>query len=312
MGKTEELDYNCRMKLSEENAKTSTEISLGYSPQRQVMYDKLPYPKLPVVRMSKNYTPGTIYTPSEGLKTTYNLTYGVPLAEQNLNSLPSKLLKQHREYSKLGKSGVDIKFGATEYNTEYLMKKLPLPKSGSSVEQQTSCPMVTTGRDEREPLPLTQNYSKHLDIYLSTSRLAHRPFTLQEQKTIAMKDIVTSQETMDIPKGRGFGCKFPAFPGQDLDNRDKNMIDKALFHTEAKLRYVPQGMPRIPNFGCESETKASYTRPEGYAVPKTFAKFTEYPQIIGRPTAKQTLSPPGMYVTESQAINNHTSPQTVV
>lgn len=60
--------------------------------------------------------------------------------------------------------------------------------------------MVTTGRDEREPLPLTQNYSKHLDIYLSTSRLAHRPFTLQEQKTIAMKDIVTSQETMDIPK----------------------------------------------------------------------------------------------------------------
>lgn len=72
MGKTEELDYNCRMKLSEENAKTSTEISLGYSPQRQVMYDKLPYPKLPVVRMSKNYTPGTIYTPSEGLKTTYS------------------------------------------------------------------------------------------------------------------------------------------------------------------------------------------------------------------------------------------------
>lgn len=70
----------------------------------------------------------------------------------------------------------------------------------------------------------------------------------------------------------------------------------------------------INNFfsGCESETKASYTRPEGYAVPKTFAKFTEYPQIIGRPTAKQTLSPPGMYVTESQAINNHTSPQTVV
>ena len=60
--------------------------------------------------------------------------------------------------------------------------------------------MILTGRDERESLPFIQNYNKYLDIYLSTSRLAHRAFTVQEQRGIAMKDIITFPETMGVPK----------------------------------------------------------------------------------------------------------------
>lgn len=60
--------------------------------------------------------------------------------------------------------------------------------------------MVTTGRDEREAATLKENFTKHFDIYISTSRMAHRAFSEAEQKSIAMKDIVTSQIIMDIPR----------------------------------------------------------------------------------------------------------------
>lgn len=62
--------------------------------------------------------------------------------------------------------------------------------------------MVTIGRNEREAATLKENFTKHFDIYISTSRMAHRHFTEPEQRSIAMKNQITSQVTMDIPRVR--------------------------------------------------------------------------------------------------------------
>lgn len=62
--------------------------------------------------------------------------------------------------------------------------------------------MVTIGRNEREAATLKHNFTKYFDIYVSTSRMAHRAFSEAEQQSIAMKNQVTSQITMDIPRVR--------------------------------------------------------------------------------------------------------------
>lgn len=66
------LGYNCRLALSMDDAKTSYQIGLAYSPETTIMYEKLPDPKIPIIRMPPSYKPGTIYARSEDLKTTYS------------------------------------------------------------------------------------------------------------------------------------------------------------------------------------------------------------------------------------------------
>lgn len=60
--------------------------------------------------------------------------------------------------------------------------------------------MILTGRDERDPVPLTNSIAKYLDIYVSTARQDYRRYSEAEQKSIATKEVVTAHETMEIPK----------------------------------------------------------------------------------------------------------------
>ena len=67
-----QLDYNCRLTLAEQKPKTSYEIGLAYTPGQVDMQERLPFPPIPYIRTDETYKPGIIYTPKEGLKTTYS------------------------------------------------------------------------------------------------------------------------------------------------------------------------------------------------------------------------------------------------
>lgn len=131
--------------------------------------------------------------------------------------------------------------------------------------------------------------AKHLDIFVSTSKLAYPRFTEDQQNGVARKDIRTFYDTKGTPKCRGFGPRKTTSIGSYF-NRDK---------TEPDRIRMSSGFCRIPYLGKSSEYKTRF------GTPRSEMRINGYnDQQIRFPTIFPTtpfdvLSTPAMYCTEN-------------
>lgn len=152
--------------------------------------------------------------------------------------------------------------------------------------EESGCPVRALGREEFPSVPANEpGYSKHLDIFVSTTQLGHPRFTLNQQNGVARKDIRTFYDTNGTPKCRGFGPKA-TMPIGAYFHRNKTEED----------RVRQKSICRVPYFGKKSEYNAKYDHVLTNLM--HVREEIQFPPII-QISKFDVLAAPAMYCTEN-------------
>ncbi|GJQ76566.1 hypothetical protein Trydic_g2263 [Trypoxylus dichotomus] len=161
------------------------------------------------------------------------------------------------------------------------------------------CEIKSLGRDEQPTIrPEHSGYYRHMDPYVTTNRITHLPFTIDQQDGLSRKDIVTFYDASGFPRGgKGYGPKNSS----ELISRTQigEMVDRTVFKSKAYNKILPRFMKRIPNYGMQSEYQRKYTKQTYYdSFPTIHSTLEDYDESLPKAGPCQTLVAPGMYCTD--------------
>ncbi|XP_067004671.2 uncharacterized protein [Anabrus simplex] len=197
--------------------------------------------------------------------------------------------------------------GKTEYNQNFKWNDAashPSPVFGKvqPPNPHATYKTVLLGRDEQMGVPLSaSSVHKHMDPYVTTTQLVHRPFTWRELSNIVnRKNIVTFYDYSGLPKVKGFGPRGGYFTGPDIPVRKDPVYDSLIFKTGCKIKIVPPKTLPVPNKGSRTETKDQFQSPHGRFCLHQWDVGVESPH----PSKWDPTSLPDPYVTEYQHIGS--------
>lgn len=162
------------------------------------------------------------------------------------------------------------------------------------------CKLQSNGSDEQPRTILEQAGTyKLLDPYVTSTRLAHYPFTHDQQQWASGKNVPTLWKAMKHP----YTGPVPKEP----------VYDPQVFKKPIRSRIVPEITCRVPFLGKTSEYKARYKPLTMHPLwDQVVMDHHHYEDSLSGPNKVMTQCAPGMYCTEKCHLGTDWGPGRVV
>lgn len=145
-------------------------------------------------------------------------------------------------------------------------------------------------------------FNYHGDMYLTTTRKDHRPFTKAEQSKYPKKNYATYWECESYPKAWGHGSQCNPLPPDSVQREKGPMRDSIWFKTPTTIPRIPKPLDPVPHTGMCSEIAANFRDITHSQRKDLFHCPVPSPWKLKTAGKEEIFSVPKMYRTEYQSI----------
>ncbi|KAM3962001.1 uncharacterized protein ACR2FA_003893 [Aphomia sociella] len=173
--------------------------------------------------------------------------------------------------------------------------------------------VVAAGRNEAPAInDSAKGFHRLLDLYVSTYRANHNPFTVEDQYGIGAKDQITVYSELDLPKVRGFGPRHKEIWMPLTSKAHRGVYDR--IHVKKEYKEVAACHNPVNNIKgvFVSEMKRKYTIPFASSSLASWSHGESFDLAPFPPNPYQTNIAPFMYCSDYCHIAQGTPPSTVI